>query len=123
VNLIRLRIRQEYNLTGLQSIIDEIKPYTVAPKGQFMLTRAEIGRSFITFRKGLDAADKVSYPEDKFGAADINNTDRYLAICNGYKELLRHFSMKRDQKKEEIWLCMSEGGQNLIGRFFLYNSS
>jgi hypothetical protein len=144
-----------YNLTGMQSIIDEIKPYTVAPQGQFMLTRAEMDQSwrkgyfmlnvpmnlywsmlngldgglgiwdiskgilnesenpdvkkiipifeffntyagdvfpekaqgaFIAFRKGLDSSDKISYPEDKFGSANKDNIERYVAICNEYKE-------------------------------------
>lgn len=34
------------------------------------------------FHEGLNAADKVKFPESKYGKAIPNNTERYLAICN-----------------------------------------
>jgi hypothetical protein len=34
------------------------------------------------FHEGLNAADKVKFPESKYGKAITKNTERYLAICN-----------------------------------------
>ena len=34
------------------------------------------------FHEGLNAADKVKFPESKYGKAIPKNTERYLAICN-----------------------------------------
>lgn len=40
--------------------------------------------AFCALHKGLDAADTKSYPEDKFGKAIPNNTQRMLKICAAY---------------------------------------
>ena len=40
--------------------------------------------AFCALREGLDASDTERFPESKFGAADMNNRDRYIAICKAY---------------------------------------
>lgn len=144
-----------YNLTGMKTTINELKPFTVSPKDKLLLTRAEMDQSwengyfrlnlpmnlywsmlnaldgglgiwdiskgildedenpdlkriiptfeffnkyagdilpekangaFIAFRKGLDSADTVSFPEDKYGDANQNNKERYLNICSEYTD-------------------------------------
>tara|TARA_B100001093_G_scaffold264018_1_gene252444 strand:+ start:2399 stop:4372 length:1974 start_codon:yes stop_codon:yes gene_type:complete len=40
------------------------------------------GGGFCIFHEGLDASDKVKFPESKYGKAKRNNQSRYLAICN-----------------------------------------
>ncbi len=42
--------------------------------------------AFCALHKGLDAADTKAYPEDKFGNASRNNTDRMLKICAAYSK-------------------------------------
>ncbi|MEX2428822.1 MAG: Ig-like domain-containing protein [Bacteroidales bacterium] len=38
--------------------------------------------AFCALRRGLDAFDTESFPEDQFGTATKNNTQRYIAIAN-----------------------------------------
>ncbi|MCX7012843.1 MAG: beta-galactosidase [Candidatus Sumerlaeota bacterium] len=40
--------------------------------------------AFCALREGLDSADTEKFPEAQFGAADIKNKERYLAICAAY---------------------------------------
>ncbi len=40
--------------------------------------------AFCALHKGLDAADKEAYPEEKFGKAERKNVDRMLKICGDY---------------------------------------
>ena len=40
--------------------------------------------AFIALRRGLDASDTESFPENSFGTADQKNKDRYLAIEKAY---------------------------------------
>lgn len=37
------------------------------------------------FHEGLDAADKVKFPESEFGKASPSNLDRYVKICKAYE--------------------------------------
>jgi len=37
------------------------------------------------FHEGLDAADKVKFPENEFGKASKSNLDRYVKICKAYE--------------------------------------
>ena len=34
------------------------------------------------FHEGLNAADKIKFPESKYGIANVQNVDRYVSICN-----------------------------------------
>ena len=43
--------------------------------------------AFCALRRGLDAADTVQFPEDRFGRAQKGNRDRYLAIAKVYLHL------------------------------------
>ena len=43
--------------------------------------------AFCALRRGLDASDKQAFPEDKFGAADKANVERYLKIAAAYAPL------------------------------------
>jgi hypothetical protein len=40
--------------------------------------------AFCALRRGLDAADTQSFPEDRFGRAEKKNRDRYLAIAAAF---------------------------------------
>jgi hypothetical protein len=40
--------------------------------------------AFCALREGLDAADTDKFPEARFGAAQRNNRERYIAICQAY---------------------------------------
>lgn len=41
--------------------------------------------AFCALRKGLDASDTLTYPEDEFGEAEKKNIERYLNIAEAYK--------------------------------------
>lgn len=41
--------------------------------------------AFCALRKGLDAADTKTYPESKYGKAEMSNVNRYLKIAEEYK--------------------------------------
>jgi hypothetical protein len=38
--------------------------------------------AYVVFHEGLNSANTNKFPESKYGKANINNIDRYVAICN-----------------------------------------
>lgn len=42
--------------------------------------------AFCALRKGLDASDTISYPEENYGVAKKSNIERYLKIAEAYSE-------------------------------------
>ena len=42
--------------------------------------------AFCAFRKGLNAADKIAYPESEFGVAGRKNINRYIKIASVYSK-------------------------------------
>jgi hypothetical protein len=47
---------------------------------------AEAPAAFVALRRGLDASNTEAFPESKFGKADKQNVDRYLAIAEAFSE-------------------------------------
>jgi hypothetical protein len=89
-------------LTGLQngpSVWDVTKSAVEASKEQgfdysFYIFNRYAGQiqpetatdAFCALQKGLDAADTKAYPENKFGKATPDNTQRMLKICAAYSK-------------------------------------
>ena len=40
--------------------------------------------AFCALREGLDASDKIKFPESQFGRAERSNRQRYIDICNAF---------------------------------------
>ena len=47
---------------------------------------ATANAAFCAFRKGLDAADTITYPTGKYGAFERKNIDRYLKIAEAFSK-------------------------------------
>lgn len=57
---------------------------------------AKAKAAFCALRRGLDAMDTVSYPENKYGVAERSNIDRYMNIMLAFKD---YGAMQGDPEK------------------------
>jgi len=73
--------------------------------------------AFSVFHEGLNAADKVKFPETYYGNATMDNQDRYLKICNEPKYKNRGAKMDDvfSATKGQVYQRASQTGLNDAG--------